>query len=65
MELIEVFYDKPIPGGKKYLNVCNIVSIEPLKRGWKDCTLIKDILGEEFYTMDDVETTKEKIEKLK
>lgn len=60
--LIKVFYDTPSPGGYKYLQPKNIVSIEPLKRGWKDCTLIIDVLGNKYYMNTDVEESKDLIE---
>lgn len=61
-KLIKVFYDTPSPGGYKYLQPKNIVSIESLKRGWKDCTLVIDVLGNKYYMNTDVEESKDIIE---
>lgn len=60
MKMIKVYYDK----GYKYLNTSQIVSIEPLLRGWKDCTLVKDTLNEEFYLNESVEEVLKIIEEV-
>lgn len=54
MKMIKVYYDNSSGGGYKYLNTSQIVSVEPLKRGWKDCTLVKNTLNEEFYINEDI-----------
>lgn len=61
--LVKVFYNSPELGVRyKYLQPRNIVSIEPLKRGWKDCTLVIDVLGNKYYMNTDVEESKALIE---
>lgn len=62
MKMIKVYYDNSSGGGYKYLNTQQIVSIEPLKRGWKDCTLVKNTLNEEFYINESIEEVLKSIE---
>ena len=62
MKMIKVYYDNSSGGGYKYLNILQIVSVENLKRGWKDCSLIIDILGNQYYTNESVEEVLKNIE---
>lgn len=62
MKMIKVYYDVLNGGGYKYLNTSQIVSVEPLKRGWKDCTLVKSTLNEEFYINESIEEVLKNIE---
>ena len=62
MKMIKVYYDDSNGGGYKYLNTSQIVSVENLKRGWKDCSLIIDTLGNQYYTNESVEEVLKNIE---
>jgi len=62
MKMIKVYYDSSNGGGYKYLNTLQIVSVEPLKRGWQDCTLVKSTLNEEFYINENIEEVLKNIE---
>ena len=62
MKMIKVYYDDSSGGGYKYLNTSQIVSVEPLLRGWKDCTLVKSTLNEEFYINESIEEVLKSIE---
>lgn len=64
MKMIKVYYDDLNGGGYKYLNISQIVSVEPLKRGWKDCTLVKSVLNEEFYINESIEEVLKNIEEV-
>jgi len=64
MKMIKVYYDNSSGGGYKYLNTSQIVSVESLKRGCKDCTLVKNTLNEKFYINESIEEVLKNIEKV-
>lgn len=62
MKMIKVYYDNSSGCGYKYLNTLQIVSVEPLKRGWKDYSLIIDTLGNQYCKKESIEEVLKNIE---